>query len=406
MASTLNSVESSDTLASSGTSATEVTSDSRQASADFKPGHGAKPSMSSRSIMSTRDRDLHTQIEDLLMAMNDLQREQAMLANELQREREEREEDRAVVSRVIERINKRKTLTAIPEDDKHSVSDDSDDTVIEDPVNELESHFSSARSKRSSLVLQTKHQLREELTRWKTQFNEELFRSNQLSGQLTDKDREMKEIKDQLRDARNRVADAHRDKQRLEKANRELRAKPENSSRASIISLASNDSSATPKASGLREFKLGRTNTSPLSGAQTPTSRDSVVFNKRVSSLSISSVVPGTEESKAQDQASDKPQDHEALLLELVNSKTSEAVARQELEECKAKLDALRKMLSGKTPSPGVPSHAGSLSISGAIGLAKPPETPKKDDDKKTAPQAGGWFGGGWGKRAVSGSGS
>lgn len=395
MASTLNSVDSSDTLASAGTSTTELTNGSRQQSEQFKPGHGAKPSMSSRNF----NKDLHTQIEDLLMAMNDLQREQAMLANELQREREEREEDRAVVSRVIERINKRKTLVSVPEDEKHCSSDDSDDTVTEDPVSELESHFTSSRSKRSSLVLQTKLQLRDELTRWKTQYNEELYRSNQLSGQLTDKDREIAQFKDQLRDARTRIADSHRDKQRLEKVNRDMRLKPENSPRASIISLASNDSAATPKGSGLREFRLGRATTTPT-GPQPPASRDSVVFNKRTSSLSAQSILS----------TDDKPQDHEAVLLELVNSKTSEAVARQELEECKAKLDALRKMLSGNNPSPGAVGHtAGSLSVSNAIGLTRSEASKaqdKKDEEKKPAPQSAGWFGGGWGKRAVSGTGS
>ena len=46
-----------------------------------------------------------------------------------------------------------------------------------------------------------------------------------------------------------------------------------------------------------------------------------------------------------------KPPSEDALLLELVSVKTSEAVARQELEEVKGKLDSLRKMLGGG-PSP------------------------------------------------------
>ena len=38
--------------------------------------------------------------------------------------------------------------------------------------------------------------------------------------------------------------------------------------------------------------------------------------------------------------------DNDALVLELVQAKTAEAVAKQEAEEAKAKLESLRKMLN------------------------------------------------------------
>lgn len=52
-------------------------------------------------------RNLHTQIEDLLVALSDLQRQHALLADQLQKEREEREEDRTAVRTLLDGLKKK-----------------------------------------------------------------------------------------------------------------------------------------------------------------------------------------------------------------------------------------------------------------------------------------------------------
>lgn len=99
------------------------------------------------------------------------------------------------------------------------------------------------------------------------------------------------------------------------------------------------------------------------------------MFAKRSSSLATQSVLATDNNS---------PADSEALLLELVNAKTAEAVARQELEELKARFEGLKRVMSGGTASPG---------------LATPPATTTSPVPKET--QAAGWGWGGW-KRSVS----
>jgi hypothetical protein len=78
------------------------------------------------------------------------------------------------------------------------------------------------------------------------------------------------------------------------------------------------------------------------------------------------------------------------LLLELVNAKTAEAVARQELEEMRARFDGMKRV------------------ISGSPGIATPPATTTTTTNSTTTspvpkePAAGaGWGWGGW-KRSVS----
>lgn len=396
MASTLNSIESTESHPSAAS--TEATAMSRNPSADctpVKPGNTLGNSVSPLMGVTSQDRDLHTQIEDLLIALSDMQREQALLANEAQREREEREEDRAAVQLFLERAKKFAALDAIPEDQSHSspslvdapsVAFDGDEALMD-----LELHFNTSSNKRSSLMQQTKHQMREDLKLWKDQYEVEATRSVDLTRQLSAEKVENARLLEQFREARTRMQDAYQDKQRLEKTLSEIRSR-RFSTDSEYESNPATPVDVAPVPSGLRELKLGRSGS--LRSNATPTQP----FAKRCSSLGISAVL-ATEDHK--------PASEDALLLELVNTKTAEAVARQELEEVKGKLDSLRKMMGGG-PAPKVSSgHRPSASEacivkvpSTATAVRPAGETLKSAAAAAVAP-AGGFFSG-WGKRTAS----
>ena len=397
MASTLNSIESSESHLSA--TSTEATAMSRNLSTDctpVKPNSLIASTASPTVGLSNKDRDLHNQIEDLLTALSDMQREQTILAGEVQKEREEREEDRSVVQRFLERAKKPVALDAISEhykqqneqlptpSDNEGVSGDSDDYM-----SELVQHFAVVSNKRSSIVL-SKHQMREDVKLWKDQYEVEVTRSAELLRQLTEQETENTRLLEQFRETRSRMQEAHTDKQRLEKTIQGLRSR--RSSYDVIIEAAS---PTVDSPGGLREFKLGR------SGSVR--SQTAPAFSKRSSSLGIQTVL-ATEDHK--------PPAEEALLLELVNSKTAEAVARQELEEVKGKLDSLRRLMGGTTssstvsghrPSPSEPCVAKPTSI-GASSLYSGPSTrPAQEGLKVTPPPtSGGGFFSGWGKRTPS----
>lgn len=389
MASTLNSIESAESGAS--TAPTDSTNGSTLMSPDWvpqKPASLGSANPPTRQISGNKDKDLHSQIEDLLTALSDMQRDQTLLASELQKEREEREEDRAVVQQVVERIRTQNVLTAIPEGvpeealEEKSLSQETIDSLVI-----LEEHFTVVSHKRSSNIFQSKHQLREDVTHWKEQYNEELAKSAALSRQLTEKERDNNSLKDQLKDIRARVQDSHRDRQRLEKNIQDLKNRKSNTPDTAPDTPTSTTSEYGTSPGGLREFKLGRP-------AQINTSQPSPVFSKRISSLSAQTVL-ATEDHK--------PVSEDALLLELVNAKTAEAVARQELEEIKGKLDSLRRLLGGTS----VPSSSASQRHSPpSPGLPVPSPVKAAHDPSKPAsplPSGGGFFSG-WGKRAVSSS--
>ena len=393
MASTLNSVESSDTNLSAGS--TEASSVSHQPSADWIPVKQTVTATgkvnTTRVTLPTRnDKDLHSQIEDLLLALGDMQRDHNVLASQLQKEREERDEDRSVVQRVVAAMRKNNALAAIPENKVHETGHArSDSRVMADPLTslvELEERFSLASSKRSSIV-QTKHQLRDEVTHWKEQFHEEVAKSAELSRQLTDREKDATRVKEELRDARSRIQETYRDKQRLEKIVQDLRNRRSAVSDSLPDSPLSAASEFSTSSSGLREFKLGRSTPPPTTLSTPP-------FAKRSSSLSTQTVL-ATEDHR--------PANEDALLLELVTAKTAEAVARQELEEVKGKLDSLRKLLGGTPTSPGTGSGHRSSPSSPALsympGVKAQQEPPKLVTPN--APSGGGFFSG-WGKRSLS----
>ena len=384
MASTLNSVESTDsTMSATSTNATNV---SQHPSADFVPVKQILTSSGevilTRITPANKDKGLHSQIEDLLTALSDMQRAQTQLTNELQREREEREEDRVLVQQVIRSIKELDAESSISANcieprhvpqEQASLEDDVDVMAV------LEERFTKSLNKRSSII-QTKHQLREDVVHWKRQYNEEAVRSTELSKQLTEGGRDFSQVKEQLRDARSRIQDGHREKQRLEKNLQDLKSRKSTNpdTAPETPTSATSDHAASPR---LREFRLGKLPQSVMQS--TP------VFSKRMSSLSAQAVLATPDL---------KPASEDALLLELVNAKTAEAVAKQELEEVKGKLDSLRRMISGNAASPGSGGQRQSPGSPGATSVKGVQEPPKLSNP--TAP-SGGFFSG-WGKRTVS----
>ena len=393
MASTLNSIESTESYLSAAS--TEATAMSRSPSADCTPGKTVTFGSSSSSTgVTSQDRDLHSQIEDLLTALSDMQREQAILAGELQKEREEREDDRAAVQRYIEQAKKAAPLEAIPEGRAHHSRTSSEVTIeakdAQEPLAGLEEHFSTAHSdKRSSLAQQTKHQMREDLKLWKDQYDVEATRSADLARQLADEKAENARILEQFRDMRSRMQEAHQDKQRLEKTLHDMKNR-RFSTDSEYESMPVTPVEVPSGPGGLRELKLGR------SGSLRSNTAPVQAFSKRSSSLGISTVL-ATEDHK--------PPSEEALLLELVNAKTAEAVARQELEEMKGKLDSLKKMIGGGPASIATSGHRPTASeaclpkTQTASIVTKPLEMPKMAPPSVTI---GGGFFSGWGKRTAS----
>lgn len=382
LASTLNSIEASSASVASSTS-TEATSVSRDSS-DSNGGQGSPSSLTGNTIIANSnksastitsnnterpnlsripsarnnegEKNLHGQIEDLLTALSELQRNQALLASQLKQERHERAEDKEAVRSLVKGLGQNGMIS----------NTDTDTQAI---LQTVEERFGvRADEGDAPMTLPTKAQLNEDLSQTKEKLAAAQAESQQYSKRIYEMDQELTTLKKSLRESHAHARSLLQDKQRLEKQVHTMRnrtpapnpaslspEKPDQAERAKVSAVAS----------GLREFKLGRAETAPQ-------------FAKRSSSLRDVDATSG----------------EEALLRELVQAKTAEAVARQEADEWRGKLEALRRT-HGLGPENGsgiVVSAAGAGAA--AMGLfGKLTEATGAGSGSGTSANGGGFWG-------------
>ncbi len=205
----------------------------------------------------------------------------------------------------------------------------------------MESRFSGAADHSRSSIVQTKTELRDELARTKEQLANELARTQDCNRRIADLEQEATSVKEQLRDTHAHVRNMHAEKQRLEKQMQTMRARTSDTQPSSLaeagewLSKATGLSTSVPApGGGLRELKLGRSKSTPSQGQSG--------FIKRASTLTL--------KTDGRESAATVPMPHtapvgeqEALLRNSAQSKTAEAVAKQEAEEARQKLENLRK---------------------------------------------------------------
>lgn len=377
LTSTVNSIETSASDAS--TVATEVSEDAPRKST---PAEGLPIDSVSVAAPASRDRDLHHQIEELLTELSKVQRQHVDLARDLQREREEREEDRRMGQALLARLQHQTTQIR----DLIGEESTEEDAELDALIDHASMHLLQEKSKRLS-ILQSKHQLRDAVAEWREKHEAEATKCQELMKQLDEREIEHTSLKEQLREARSRIQDAHRDKQRLERTVSDLKSRNQSvpDSPSDMYTPVSEfpDLRLPAAKAGLRELRLGRPEQTRSSSVGP--------FSKRSSSLNTQAVL-ATE--------NHEPASNDALLLELVNAKTAEAVARQELEETKGKLDALRKIISGSTSSPVArPSPLESPTPTVSNNVSPGAKEPTKATHTPSA-STGGFFSG-WGKRGT-----
>ncbi|KAK4197294.1 rab-GTPase-TBC domain-containing protein [Triangularia verruculosa] len=445
LASTFNSMEVGSSTTSSAASvlssvSTDATSISRDSSTDDStataaPQKTAPTVFPSGANSSKEDRQLHSQIEDLLTALSELQRNHTLLASQLQKEKEDRDEDRKAVRSLLDGLRKR----AGGEDSAAlSSSIDSDGTIrdasaeptsgeddeAEKPTSEqlsdlldiVELRFSDSVVNRRSSMAQTKPQLRDELARAKEQLSHEVSRSREHERKIHEVEQEVSSLKEQLRESHTHVRTLHQEKQRLEKQIHGMRIRASDTPASNATSTEWFPQIGTAAGtSGLRELKLGRSRSTP--------SHAHPNYNQRASSMTMQKKSNRDSAGSTLNVVAPPPpppiptSESDALLLELAAAKTAEAVAKQEAEEAKQKLEQLRKafgLAPGETPPALQRSHstadgggpaAAAMGMFGRLtGTAGPTSAPGVGESPQkaaTAPTATNASGGGgfWGWR-------
>jgi hypothetical protein len=456
LASTMVSEQGSDSSSAASTQSTALTDLSRGSSGDalsLKSGHESV-AMSIRMGHSSRDRDLHYQIEQLLMSVSQLQRQNSELEAALQKQREDRKEDHRIVRSVIEQMRsekqssslslsapstkanrRRTTITAGETHQPQPPSSSDSPTTTEPPEADLtaatallESRFpppTQPSHNRNSSQFETRAALKASLTRTKEQLSHETLRSASLSRDLSDAQAELQNARDTLKETRQRLQESYHANQRLEKTVLELRVSVRKGSvpwlgngggdadgrpsleRSSTADSAVSTMSSSATSGGLRELRLGRSASLKKRERVEAPPPPMPQFAKRTSSLASQSLFSpasttasaGTSENQTTttsasggNTANNNTPENEALLLELVNAKTAEAVARQELEELRARFEGMKKAMA---------LNSGGLEGRSVSAASTPLATPPASGSAGGGTGLGGGFWSGW-KRSVS----
>lgn len=403
---------------------------------------------SNPSMHGKETQGLHAQIEDLLTAMTEMQREHAHMTAMLQREREERGEDQRVMRQFVSKLRKddwedrRRTMPTPPQAKLEvpplksrplSVGNKSDvplDGQKEEPKDELEILVDKAqerlsRESRFSASLETKAQLRSNLARTREQLATAEAQSKELTLRLESAESavsafqaESEDLRSEVTELRQRVADDFTSRQKLEHQLSELKAQARSVERKErlqraeslqdVPTLSRTDSSSDARArqssvsslppgsvansGGLRELKLGRRESSSSIQSLRPGSRNPTPIQTEVPAPTLrapesassenaspagpspdivetapSPTAPSPQTEKSPSSLAPyqrtgfarrttslaakevfatpahEPVPDEALLLELVNSKTAEAQAKQEVDELKKALSVAKR---------------------------------------------------------------
>ncbi|KXL45275.1 hypothetical protein M433DRAFT_61196 [Acidomyces richmondensis BFW] len=277
-------------------------------------GHSVPPGM------SKEERDMHGQIEDLLMALSEMQREHQQLAAMLQKEREERSEDHRVVRQlVIHLTNSNRQIGRQQELNE----------LLEKVQERLDTNA------RFSASFETKAQLRITLSRTREQLSASENSCRELTARLEIAESalaaftsESEDLRSEVKELRVRVNEEFKARQKLEHTITELKAEArsmerKHRDRAQRAETSIDQMPSMVGGNGLRELKLGR--------------RDSTSSIQSIRSVKFATRALATKEVLSTPQHEVVPE--EALLLELVNSKTAEAQARQEIDELKRALN-------------------------------------------------------------------
>ncbi|OQO06460.1 hypothetical protein B0A48_08243 [Cryoendolithus antarcticus] len=414
------------------TAATEVDDSHRESSADAmsmkSKAESIRTTQSYAPGMSKEDRDLHSQIEDLLTALSEMQREHAMMAAMLQREREERNDDHRVVRQLVGRLQggegdskvtsveeRRRTMPAPSKDvvsERRLSQPDARRSRDDDDVSQLLEQVTERLdiNPRYSASFETKAHLRNALTRSREQLGTEEHRNRDLTARIEEATSTIvafqvdnDDLRSEVDELRTRVNEEFKERQRLDHTVRDLQAQARSVERRerlkressmnevpTLSRINTNDDgrrgSMIGSPAGLRELKLGRRESTssmermrPMRGSSRalpppPPEKDDpprpVEVNEPSSTSSTPTVSPqaalppslpaapgnllappppvtsGGFHSRSSSLAtqailatpSHEPAPEEALLLELVNAKTAEAQARQEVDELKRSL--------------------------------------------------------------------
>ncbi|GAO50556.1 hypothetical protein G7K_4680-t1 [Saitoella complicata NRRL Y-17804] len=319
---------------------TDATTISRNSYAPSIYSHGKQNSTATISTAKEKStRELEAQLEDLLLAINTLQREHAVKAEELEKTRRERDSARSLARGVVKALEREIEVIC----DERDASELEGETSVKEYIGKI-------NDMEAGIVHDTHSAGGDEITYIQSLLVAEVSKSAALATQLDDANSELTRLRDSNREMRVRYQEAQREKAKS-LVNKPAEAQGEQPGLRKLTLVR-----RTPSGSGIPSAPETSTGIRPLSrGASMRVNRrTSTMMHQRESYTGNSSLpavpdspISGSSGSSTPTATNIGCQSCDSLKLDLANVKTELAVARQMEEEAKARVDTLRKVMSG-----------------------------------------------------------
>ncbi|RKF60462.1 putative gtpase activating protein, partial [Erysiphe neolycopersici] len=291
---------------------------------------------------------LPDKLDELLTTLSDLQKENVELSKKLVVEKEGRSDDYDLVRHLLDRL--RKNIEIELEINLEPLRYSSEN--LKSYIERIESQFFPSTHGRFSLE-QSKSQLKEELADAKRQLEIEISRTQEFGNQFFEQADEIKSLQQQIKEVHLHVRYAYEEKQRLERVIIDMRKEQQEKDQAynsnkESLSKSIDYGRMWPAKSGLRTLQLRKENSNEFQkkvpqkkSSQIELQDDYISVNVKVEdSSNINSSIPIEPETKPQEN------ENENLIVELVRAKTAEAMAREEADDLRYQLEALKKSVA------------------------------------------------------------
>jgi hypothetical protein len=379
-----------------------------------------------RIIVPSKESDEDKAIQDLLMALTEAQRQIDNMDRKIRKQEEDRKEDYRFIRPLLDRLkNSTPAPSPSPSPIHMSVTDakqarrrttvsgallnghGSDNAPIalpEDIINLVDNAAArfcmEPRHSRASSLFETKESLRQSLAQSRELLSERDGQLVQMSQQVKEEQEKTRLAHEALKETRHRLQETFTKNQTLERTIAELRQQTRRPSTARSDESSpppltrSNTTKSIESSSGLREFRLGRTDStrSVKASSGPPPPRTSSLMGSHAQVLKQHAAPLSSSNMNSSNQmSSDNSKSTDELLNEILTARMSEAQARNELTDLQRKYDALRRSMQ-----------------SAAAGGGGPPSIPsstagQQDRSAATASVSSGVAGfWGWGRRTAS----
>ncbi|RKF74530.1 putative gtpase activating protein [Golovinomyces cichoracearum] len=280
--------------------------------------------------------------EEILKILSEVREKSAKESEKLEIEKEKRRNDCKAVKSLLDRLQRNPDIES---ENRPTLSLNCFEEDIGAYLDKIESLFLTC-SGQISFLRQIKIQLQGELGVVQEQLGVETLKIEEFNKQFLEQGKGIKILQEQIKQVHLYIRQLHIENQSLERVIQELRKGRQINPQARNPNEGQPPHSLgyeTTKSHDLREFKISHPNSNKLHSLPSSSLTTDSTVKVNLALVAETPISPKLNPKIITELGKSKQSDNEDLIFELVQAKTSEAVAREEVEDLRKQLEMLKK---------------------------------------------------------------